>query len=199
MRSKTTLTVTILGGVTALALAGCNNNPGGTASPTTGATTTTTATSSADTVSNPLDTTKLQQDLCSGLTPAQVAPYMGQVSNSTPDKNDTSSACTLFPQDGHQANVSITVYPNMTPTAMFAGGANFPYSKKLDPIQGYPAQDTSQSGSPSGECSTNVSVADHVVVAIETQSIDGYKYHSNMCAVSEALVSNLLDNIKASR
>lgn len=197
MRSKTTLTVTILGGVAALALTGCSNT-GGTPGPTTGATTTTTAKSNADTVSNPLDTTKLQQDLCSGLTPAQVAPYMGQVGKSSPNKSDSSTACTLFPQDGHQANVSITVYPNMTPTAMIASGANFPYSKKLAPIQGYPAQDTSQNDSPSADCSTNVSVADHVVVAIEAQSIEGYQYYSNMCAVSEALVAMLLNNIKAS-
>jgi len=197
VRSKTTLTVTILGGVAALALAGCNNNPGGTASSTTG-TSTTTATSSADTVSNPLDTTKLQQNACGGLTPAQLAPYMGQVGNTSPVSKSDYTGCDLHPVDVHMAAVSITVYPNLGPSAMIASGGNFPYAKKLDPIQGYTTQDTSTTNPPNGICATAAAVSDHVTVEVQVQTGKSSQYYNNTCAASEALLPLLLDNIKAS-
>ncbi len=199
MRSKTTLTVTILGGVAALALAGCNNNPGGTAGPTTGATTTT-ATSSADTVSNPLDTTKLQQNLCAGLTPAQLAPYMGQVERTSPASKPDNSGCDIFPTDVNMASVSINFYPKLGPSAMIASNGNFPYAKNIAPIEGYAARNSSILNPPTGNCSTTVAVSDHVAVEVGMQqSNQSSQYYNNTCAASDTLVQMLLDNIKASR
>ena len=198
MRSKTTLTVTVLGGIAALALAGCSGT-GGTAGPTTGASTTT-ATSSGPTISNPLDTTKFQQDLCSGLTPAQLAPYMGQVGNKNAVSKTDNAGCDLHPADIHKPAVSIDFYPKLGPSAMIASGSNFPYFKNLDPIQGYPAQDSSMANPPNGQCGTSISVSDHVTVGVQVQLTDtSSQYYNNTCAASEALASLLLDNIKASR
>jgi hypothetical protein len=196
VRSKTTLTVTILGGVAALALTGCSN-PGGTASPITGASTTT-ATSSADKVSNPLDTTKLQQNLCSGLTPAQLAPYMGQVGTSSPVNQSDYTGCNLHPADINMASVAITVYPKLGPSALIATSGNYPYAKQLSPIQGYTAQDTSTATPPNGICSTAAAVSDHVSVEVQVQVGKTSQYYNNTCAASEALLPLLLDNIKAS-
>ena len=197
MRSKTPLTVTVLGGIAALVLAGCNNNPGGTAGPATS--TTTAATSSAPAIANPLDTTKLQQNLCAGLTPEQVAPYMGQVKNTSTDNQSKYSTCNLYPTDVTQASVSISVYPNLSPSGMIASGKDYPYSKNLGPIQGYPAQDTSQLNPPNGDCGTAVSVSDNVVVEVSVQQANkSSQYNNNTCAASEALAPLLLGNIKAS-
>lgn len=194
MRSKTPLTVTILGGVAALALVGCSTpQTGGTA--TTASSTTTTSNAAA--IANPLDTTKLQKDLCSGLTPAQLQPYVGKVKNTSPDKNSTSSSCALFPTDVNQATVSIVVFPNLTVKDMQATKKNFPYSKDLAPIQGYPAQDVSLGNPPDGECTTSVAVADHVVVSVEVQASNpSFPNYNNMCVASEALAPVLISNLK---
>jgi hypothetical protein len=194
VRSKTTLTVSILGGVAVLTLAGCNNNPG-TAGPAPSSTAA--ATSSAAAITNPLDTSKFKQNLCTALTAAQLAPYMGKVDSTNVENKSTSSACDLFPADGHMANISILYYPNLTASSMIASGANFPYSKNLAPTQGYPTQSTSQGNPPTGECSTSVAIADHEVVGIEAQSTSGNPNYNNMCVVSEALAPLLVSNIKA--
>ncbi|WP_211765425.1 DUF3558 family protein [Kutzneria sp. CA-103260] len=191
--------MTILSGVAALALAGCNNNPGGTAGPTTGASTTT-ATSSADTVSNPLDTTKLQQNLCGGLTPAQLAPYMGQVRTTSPVNQSDYAGCDLLPADSGMATVSINVYPNLGPSAMIASNGNFPYAKNIAPIEGYTARNTGLKNPPNGECSTSAAVSSHATVEVSVQWADkSSQYYNNPCTVSDALTPLLLDNIKASR
>jgi hypothetical protein len=187
--------VTILGGVAVLALAGCNNNTGGTAAPTS----TTTTTSSAPAIANPIDTANYQKNLCAGLTSAQLAPYVGNVGTSSVDNEAKHSSCSMHPQDTHMATVYFEIYPSQTVTEMFASAANFPYSKKLDPIQGYPAQTTSQGNPPDGECGTTIAVSDHVVVGISAQaSSKSYQYYNNMCAVTEALAPQLISNLKAS-
>ena len=196
MRSKTPLTVTVLGGVAALALVGCTPNTTGGSGTTASSTTTT---SSAPAVANPLDTTKLQQNLCAGLTPAQLAPYLGQARNTNIDKTAEYSGCDLNPTDNDLATVSVNLYPNMTPDAMVASGRSFPYNKNLDPIQGYPASDTSQMDPPNGECGTKVTVADHVTVEVSVQQAStSSPYHNNTCAASEALVALLVGNLKTS-
>lgn len=197
MRSKTTLTVTVLGGVAALVLVACNNTPGGTASPATSSTSATT--NSAPAIANPLDTAKLQQNLCNGLTATQLAPYVGQVKNTQATTKSEYSGCDMFPTDINLAAVSINLYPNMTPSAMVASGRSFPYSKSLDPIQGYPASDSSQGNQPNGECGTKVTVADHVTVEVAVeQSNTSSPYYNNTCAASEALAALLVGNLKAS-
>ncbi|MFC0433282.1 DUF3558 family protein [Kutzneria buriramensis] len=189
--------MTILGGIAALALAGCNNNTGGTAGPSPSSTTATAGTSTA--VANPLDTTKLQQNLCTGLTAAQLTPYVGQVKNTSSVNKTDYSGCDMFPTDVHMAAVSVNVYPNTTPSAMIAANSNFPYSKNLAPIQGYTARDTSLLPQPQGKCATAVAVADHVVVEVEVEQSDASsQYYNNTCAASEALVTTLVGNLKAS-
>lgn len=196
MRSKTPLTVTVLGGVAALALAGCNPNSTGGSATTASSTTTT---SSAPAIANPLDTSKLQQNLCSGLTAAQVAPYAGQIKNTEVTTKTEYSGCDMLPTDIHMAPVSINLYPNMTSSAMVASGRSFPYSKNLDPIQGYPASDSSQTDPPNGECGTKVTVADHVTVEVAVQQADtSSPYYNNTCAASEALAALLVGNLKTS-
>lgn len=196
MRSKTTLTVTVLGGIAALALTGCSPTTTGGA-PTTASSTTTT--SSAPAIANPLDTTKLQQNLCGGLTAAQLVPYVGQVKNTNTESDAKSSGCDLFPTDITLATVSISIFPNLTPDAMIASGRNFPYSKNLAPIQGYPAQSSSQLNPPNGECGTTVSVSDHVAIEVSVQqSNKSNQYYNNTCAASEALAPMLISNLKAS-
>jgi hypothetical protein len=195
VRSKTPFTVTILGGIVALALTGCNNNPG---TPSASTSSTNTTTSSAPTIANPLDTSKLQQNLCAGLTQAQLDPYMGKVDSTKVDNKSSSTSCLLFPADLSGTNISVTVYPKQTVSEMIASGANFPYSKNLAPIQGYPAQSSSQENPPHGECGTSVAVSDHVVVEVSARNAtQSYQYYNNMCAVTEALAPMLVSNIKA--
>jgi Protein of unknown function (DUF3558) len=192
----TSLTTTIVGGIAALVLVGCSNPQSGTPSPST---TTTTTSSSAPAIANPLDTTNLQKNLCGGLTAAQLAPYVGTVSNTNVANDAKSKSCQWFPSDTNQATIALSVYPNLTVSDMYATGANFPFSKKLDPMQGYPTQDTSQGNPPYGECSTAIAVSDHVVVEVESQAAShNYQYYNNMCVVSEALAPILINNIKAS-
>jgi hypothetical protein len=198
VRSKTPLTVTILGGVAALALTGCTPQTGGSGGPTT-ATSTTTA-SSAPTIANPLNTANYQKNLCGGLTAAQLAPYVGTVGDSgNVDGQSGSSSCGLHPKDNSMATVYLAIYPTQTASDMLASASNFPYSKKLDPIQGYPALTTSQGNPPNGECGTSVAVADHVVVEVSAQaSSSSFQYYNNMCAVTEALAPQLVSNLKTS-
>ena len=190
----TPLTLTIMGGIAALVVSGCSSSQSGTPSPST----TTATTSSAPASTNPLNTTNFQKNLCGGLTPAQLAPYMGTVSDHSTRNAPKSSACNLDPGDTHMASISISIFPNLTASDMYASGRNFPYSKNLDPVQGYPAQDASQGNPPSGECSTSVAVSDHVVVTVEALSSTGFQYYNNMCQVSEALAPMLISNIKSS-
>jgi hypothetical protein len=196
VRSKTQLTVAVLGTMAGLVLAGCTpDQTGGT--PTTGSSTATT--SSAPAIANPLDTTKLQQNLCGGLTPGQLAPYVGTVRKNNTDNEAKYSSCQLYPNDTNLVTVGISVFPNLTVSDMIATGANYPYSKNLAPVQGYPAQSASQGNPPTGECATSVAVADHVVVSIEAQTASkSNQYYNNMCAVSEALAPELISNLKAS-
>lgn len=195
MRSKTTLTVTVLGGVAALALAGCTpNTTGGTATTANSATTT----SSAPAIANPLDTTKLQQNLCGGLTPQQLAPYLGTVRKTNTDNEAKYTSCQLLPADNSLATIAISIFPNFTVSDMLATASSYPYSKNLAPVQGYPAQSTSQGNPPKGECATSVAVADHVVVSIEAQVSSGNQYYDNTCAASELLAPVLVGNLKAS-
>jgi Protein of unknown function (DUF3558) len=191
----TPLTATILSGITALVLTSCSTTQPGTPSPNT----TTATTSSAPTIANPLNTTNLQKNLCGGLTAAQLAPYVGTVRDTNVDNESKSKSCSWFPTNVNLASISLTVFPNLTVSDMFATGANFPYSKKLDPIQGYPAQDTSQGNPPYGECATAIAVSDHVVVEVESQaSGHNYQYYNNMCPVNEALIPAVISNLKAS-
>ena len=196
MRSKTPLTVTVLGGIAALALAGCTPNTTGGSATTASSTT---ATSNAPAIANPLDTGKLKQNLCVGLTPTQMAPYLGQLRKTEATTKSEYSGCDLFSTDNNMATLSINLYPNMTPDAMVASGRSFPYSKNLDPIQGYPASESSQASPPNGECGTKVTVADHVTVEVAVdQSNTSSPYYNNTCAASDALAALLVGNLKAS-
>ncbi|RJQ68881.1 DUF3558 domain-containing protein [Pseudonocardiaceae bacterium YIM PH 21723] len=183
---------TVVCSVAMLALAGCNpgssKNPG--ESPST--------TPSASSVSNPLSADKLAADPCTGLTDAELATYSGQIRQRVNQSDDDVKACLFRAVDGNKLNASVEVYPK-TPgaTGIEAAAGNFPYFKKIDPIDGYPAYNRAGTSTVAGTCTSIVAVNDKSAVAVAASSTSGSEYYSKPCTVSDALVKLVIAKLKA--
>jgi hypothetical protein len=155
----------------------------------------------APSVANPLSIETVQNDICSGLAPAQLAPYLGAIRKQEPSKDSKGPICLWFPNDGHMASVTLYADPK-------AGGVADLYERKLGdnffekggPVAGYPAvrRSASPDGPQRGDCMTTVAVADRATIAIFARTVGkDYQYYTSMCTVSDKLAEAAVENLKA--
>jgi hypothetical protein len=186
-------------GIAVLAVAGCSSKiKPGQASPAPSSVPA--PTSSVPAIVNPLDTNKLQADPCSGLTAAQLAPYMGPIRTVERADADNGPGCNWFQEDGHLAGASMHVYPKLAGVnGLYDSGSFFPYFERAGLVGGYPATHSAQGTGPqtSGDCETTVAVAEHGIFGVYvTASNPAYAHYKDMCTVSDALVVAAIDNLK---
>ncbi|GAA0610865.1 hypothetical protein GCM10010174_30310 [Kutzneria viridogrisea] len=151
-------------------------------------------------MANPLDISKISQDPCTALTAAQLAPYMGDVRKKNNVSENKTISCINHPVDGHKPSISVTFFPDQGgPSGMENGAASFPFNKKVDQIAGYPAYHVSQgsNGPQTGDCQSEAAVSDKAFVTVYAQgSSKDYEHYTDMCTVSDALLTALIGNIK---
>lgn len=186
--------------VSLVAIAGCQSG-----STTTGSSSSDpappTSTSAKPAISNPLSTTKFAADTCSGLTDAQIAPYLGSLRSKTSSPATNGPGCALLPSNYSGPTVGISVVNIAAPSQdlLYQSFSNFPWRQKINSIAGYPAVDGSNAdSSQKGDCITAVAVNDTQSVQAQftaTQSSD--PNYLKPCTVSEALVAQLIQNIQA--
>jgi hypothetical protein len=198
VRSK--FLVAVFAGAALVGLTGCNSGP-----TTTGSTASDpappTSTTSKPEISNPLNTAKFAADTCSGLTDAQIAPYLGVPRSKSPAPADNGPGCALLSSSYSGPTIGISVVNIAAPTQdlLYQTFANFPWRQKISPISGYPAIDGSNADtSQKGDCITAAAVNDKQSVQVQftaTQSSDSN--YLKPCTVSEALAAQLVQNIQA--
>jgi hypothetical protein len=196
--------------VAAVALAGCGPNTGPVAEPTGPGSIPSSfpqsqspdPTGSASQISQPLDTAKLEANVCAGLTDGQLIVYMGGIRKKDVQTGTNGPVCVTFPADAHQPDVSISVQniPAPTEDALYDSLQMFPWRQKVDPILGYPAVDSApgSNASTSGQCETTVAVNDSHTVMVQFSAImaQSNQYYSKACTASEALAKELVQNLK---
>ncbi|HEY4460277.1 MAG TPA: DUF3558 domain-containing protein [Pseudonocardiaceae bacterium] len=192
----------IAGGVVLTGLAGCNSGPTvGSSSSNPVPPTSTTSTAPNTQIANPLDASKYAANTCSGLTDAQVAPYMGQVDSRQSQQDSTGPVCAIVPADTMRASMSSGLLNIQTPTqdAIYDGAELFPFRQKISPIAGYPAIDEStEKTSQQGTCATVVVVNDKQAVRVQfSASANSDPNYAKPCTASETLVGQLIQNIQA--
>jgi hypothetical protein len=152
-------------------------------------------------IARPLSVGKLAQDVCSGLTEAQLRPYLGAVRTRKPLK-DTKNVpfCGWDPEDGHMADVAL--YANTA-----AAGAADLYERRLGDnffekvpsVAGYPAVRVSQlnDGPSRGDCMTIVSVSDRERIEVMATTVGkDFQYYTSMCTVTDKLAEAAIENLK---
>ncbi|HWE89539.1 MAG TPA: DUF3558 family protein, partial [Pseudonocardiaceae bacterium] len=147
----------------------------------------------------PLDVAKVTNDPCSGLTAAQLAPYMGTLQRSTKSQYNNGTGCLFEPADGHQAGIGVLVCPsNSGPGTLTQSG--FPWQEPAGDIAGYPAEHQSQggaSGPATGDCQTMVAVSNQASLAVYIDDSEpDYKYYTDACTAADKLAAELIANIK---
>jgi hypothetical protein len=181
-------------------LAGCTSGTA-TAPPSNSTTGPRTSTSPTSEITDPLDLAKFAANTCSGLTDAQVAPYLGSVGTRKAAPTDNGQVCSILPTDISKPTLGVGVVNIATPTQelLYQAQSNFPWRQKISPIAGYPAVDASRrSGPASGDCATNVAVNDTQSLHIEfTDTEPSGQYYGQSCAPSEALMAELIQAIKS--
>lgn len=203
VRSKISAAI-VVGGIALVALAGCTS---GSATPqhgSGGTTTTTSATSTApqSEIANPLDVSKLSNSVCSGLTDAQVAPYMGAIASKTVQSTDNGPQCAYLPQKSGGPTASVTVMNLAAPTedSLYATQAELPWRQKIPAISGFPAVNASSTFDPAtgGECITLAAVNAKQTLRIDFSLTDSSDANfAKPCTVSQALMPDLIQNVQA--
>lgn len=202
VRSKFVATV-LAGSFAVLAIAGCTSDPTPPPANSGGATTsTTTSAAPTSTIVNPLSTTKLSSDLCSGFTDAQLSPYLGALSSKDHQSTDNGPQCVYNPQNPLGASVGVAVISTPSPTqqSLYDSQRLLPWRQKISPIAGYPAVDSSSKANPAqaGECVTIAAVNEQQSLHIDFSAIDQSDANfAKPCTASEALMAELIQNVQA--
>ena len=193
------LTSTLATGVAlaTLLLGGCSTSNPGTADSTT--TAPARATSSVAAVANPLDVAKIQKDPCGALSAAQLAPFMGEIRNATPDLTNGDFTCNWDPSDVNKLSVSVNVYPTIGgPAGVYSAKTGYNYFEKIDSISGYPAVHaaTGTNAPRNGLCRTIVAVSDKAAFDVFAQnSTSSDPHYATMCTVTDQLVQQVITNL----
>jgi hypothetical protein len=142
---------------------------------------------------------KVTNDPCSGLTAAQLAPYMGTLQRSTKSQYNNGTGCLFEPVDGNQPSFSVLAYPSNSGPGTLTQ-ASFPWQESAGNIAGYPAEHQSQggaSGPVTGDCQTMVAVSDQASVAVYMDDANpNYQYNKTACVPTDKLAAELIANIK---
>jgi Protein of unknown function (DUF3558) len=157
---------------------------------------------SVPSVMDPLSVEKIQNDMCSGLTTEQLAPYLGPIRKQEPDKDVAGTPlCGWYPSDGSMADA--TLYADSTAHGVAdlnerKLGDNF--FEKIPPVAGYPAvrRSARPDGPQRGDCTTIVAVSDRATIAVFATAVtNSYQYYMSMCTVSDKLAEAAVGNLKA--
>jgi hypothetical protein len=149
---------------------------------------------------NPLNTAAFAANTCSGMTDAQVAPYLGALRKKDPQQANDGPLCTFLPQNVVGPTMAIGVSRIATPTQdlLYQSFANLPWRQKIAPIAGYQAVDSSQDANGQSDCSTSVIVNDSQTLVVEfTATNSSDQNYAKPCVASEALTAQLIQNIKS--
>ncbi|HEX7659762.1 MAG TPA: DUF3558 domain-containing protein [Pseudonocardiaceae bacterium] len=158
--------------------------------------------SNTSSVPNPLTVTKLMSHPCDALTADQLQPYLGTVGSREPDASDPGSwsACNYHPADTNQAQVSVLIEPSFGGLANLDQAGNG-WAVRIDDIDGYPAEHVSQvgeTGPQNGDCGTTVVVSNSAAINVYVRSsAAGSKYYANACTPADALVPDVIANLKS--
>lgn len=204
MRSKV-LTSLLVGGIAFLAVAGCTSGATGSATPSSSSTGAPTATAPKSEITDPLNVDKLASDICSGLTDAQLAPYLGVLDGKDPSTIDNGPLCTFRPKNplGPTVGGAIANIPAPTQELLYESQRGFPWRQKISSIASYPAVNASTTSNPSdpahgGDCSTDVAINDKQYIGVDFSVTDNSDPNfTKPCTVSEALAQAMVQNIKA--
>ena len=177
--------------------AACGSPVSGDPQPTTTAGGGSTSAGAVPPVRDPLNVSKIASDTCSGLTNAQLAPFIGAIDEAnSPD----AQGCVWHPVDVNQPAIGLAVYPgNGGPATL--GNTSFPWSASAGEIAGYPAEHMSQGGETgpqTGACETAVAVSDKDTIAIDNDDASPQnKYYTQACVLSDQVAALVIANLKA--
>lgn len=182
-----------------LAVTGCSPQEAVVGAPIQTAPTTTTSRS----VANPLSISALQGDMCSGLTPGQLVPYIGAVREQKAEKDfGGTPMCTWYAVDRNIP--SVTLYANSADLRgvddLYARRMGDTVFEKVPLIAAYPAirRSAATDGPKRGDCMTYVAVSDHSTIAVYVQTVTkSYQYYSSMCTLTDTLAGVAVENLKA--
>lgn len=189
-----TATITAALAATIIALvAGCSSGTGTTPP---GATATTTATAStgrtlpaagAPKVTNPLDTTKYQQNPCSVLTPAQ-RQALGNNSPDKPSQGASGPTCQwLDPSTSSSLTVTFftRTYVRIGLTGPYQNKSGFQLFQPTQ-VNGYPAVIGSRTGhGQDGRCAVYVGTADDMLVEFYVSLSSGTPGYADACSIAQ--------------
>jgi hypothetical protein len=203
---RRTRLIALICGTAALVIAGCSSAPepvpAASTQPSEGDQSNagqTSITPSVLPVANPLDVSEVEADPCSGLTPAQLEPYMGAIRNSTKNVTRNGTVCSFHPVDLNRQSIGFLVFPDIGGPAGVLRGT-FPFKQQVGAIGGYPAVHQAQApdGPQRGECETVVAVSDKAAIAVYPKSItESDPHYRNMCVVSDKLAEVAIVNLKS--
>jgi len=153
-------------------------------------------------IANPLSVGELARDVCSGLTEAQLTPYMGTIRRRESSEDVRKVPfCGWDPDSGHMASVALYANVDSDNVAdLYERRLGDNFFEKVPLIAGYPAVRRSQApdGPTHGDCLVTVAVAERATVAVYSNTVGkDFQYYTSMCAVSEKLAAAAVENLKA--
>jgi hypothetical protein len=196
VRSSGILATVLVAGVLVLTGCGTTVSPRAVSAPPD----TPTSATSTSVISDPLDISKFAADTCSGLTAAQVSPYLGALDRKIPHESSQGTVCTFEAKNLAAPALGIGESDAAAPTEelLYESVQNVPWRQKIDPIASYPAVDSSATASGKGDCATDVSISDTQNLHGEFRNTGGTGPHyESPCVPAEALMALLIENIKS--
>ena len=127
---------------------------------------------------------------------------MGALSRKDQQTTSNGPECVYNPKSAMGASVGVSVVNIASPTQelLYETQRLLPWRKKISPIAGYPAVDSSSRADPAqaGECVTLVAVNDKQSLHVDFSAIDPSDPNfAKPCTVSEALMAELLQTVQA--
>jgi hypothetical protein len=109
--------------------------------------------------------------------------------------------CAVLGQNFDSPGLGVGVVNIGTPTEelLYESAQNAPWRQKINPIDGYPAIDAAQApSSREGDCATDAAVNENQSLHVEfTQTNSAGSNYTTPCVVAEALMAELIQNIKS--
>jgi hypothetical protein len=135
------------------------------------------------------------------LTDSVVSTYVGTPRGKKQQSSTNGPICAVLGQSYDSPSLGVGVTNIATPTEelLYESDHNYPWRQKISPIAGYPAVDASQAASSQqGDCATRAAVNATQSLYIQfTQTNPSGQNYTTPCSVTEALMAELIQNLKA--
>ncbi|MFC5101217.1 DUF3558 family protein [Kibdelosporangium philippinense] len=153
-------------------------------------------------IAKPLSVQKVQGDMCSGLTSAQLMPYMGAIGKQAPGKDAADTPlCAWSPNNGRMANVTLYADGNSeNADNLYEKRFGDNFFEKIPLLAGYPAVRVSAraDGPKRGDCMTIAAVSDRATITVFANTVgEEFPHYASMCTVSDRLAEAAIQNLKA--